>query len=91
MVQSLEIRIKESDKNSLFKYPKDQGIEKSDIEFLKQTLKERSYPENIGNLGNNINKWIAKMVTKAADGTWNIGVATAGGVLATAINKFYGN
>lgn len=34
--------------------------------------------------------WIGKMVTLAATGGWKVSVATAGGVLAAALSKFYG-
>ncbi|STD59670.1 AbiTii domain-containing protein [Empedobacter falsenii] len=40
--------------------------------------------------GNKVNTWIAKMVSKTVDGTWNVGIGMAGNILATAIQNYYG-
>jgi hypothetical protein len=41
-------------------------------------------------LGPKANGWILKMLSKSLDGTWELGIATAGGVLTEIIKKFYG-
>lgn len=40
--------------------------------------------------GEKVNGWIVKMVNKALDGSWNVGIGAAGSLLAEAIWKYYG-
>lgn len=47
-------------------------------------------PESASRFGAKVNTWIAKMIAKSLDGSWEIGISAAGGVLATAIAKYYG-
>lgn len=40
--------------------------------------------------GDNVKTWVNKMITKAMDGSWTVGLAAAGKVLADGISKYYG-
>jgi hypothetical protein len=40
--------------------------------------------------GSKAKTWTKKMLDKSIDGTWEVGIATAGGVLTEIIKKFYG-
>ena len=78
-----------NDWESLRGFLEDKGIEKSDLELLQEALKEDPKPAE-RNLGPKTSNWIGGMVTKAASGIWQVGVATAGNLLAKAILMYYG-
>jgi hypothetical protein len=67
----------------------DQGIAYEDIVELQRAV-ETDSPASRQGFGPKVSSWIGKMVKKAADGTWNVGVGTAGNLLAQAISKFHG-
>ena len=76
--------------DSLANYLKDQGLSTKDIKELEDAVQKDPAPSGKGHFGSKISSWIGKMVGKAADGSWNIGIAAAGNLLSTAIEKFYG-
>jgi hypothetical protein len=41
-------------------------------------------------LGSNVKEWMKTMLSKVVDGIWEIEIATAGNLLSTAIQKYYG-
>jgi hypothetical protein len=66
------------------------GLQKADIDSLKEVI--FTDPVDLPNrrYGPEVNKWLKKMLDKAIDGSWQIGIGTAGGVLAELINAYYG-
>lgn len=66
------------------------GIDDNDIEILKLAIAKDPKRISDAQFGPKVSEWIGKMVGKAASGGWEISVATAGGVLANALSKFYG-
>lgn len=65
-------------------------IEDDDIDELSEALNNDDKPTVNGKYGPKVSSWIAKMIQKSADGSWSIGIGTAGTLLAQAISKFYG-
>jgi len=65
-------------------------VPEQDISEIVQIVQEEqpSYDEN--KFGDKVNGWIAKMVTKTAEGGWDVAIGAAGGLLATAIQSYYG-
>ncbi|MGA2268141.1 MAG: hypothetical protein ABSH44_06680 [Bryobacteraceae bacterium] len=61
-----------------------------DIAELRNALQSEEHPVSQEKYGPKVSSWIAKMVKKAAEGTWAVGVATAGQLLPKLIAKFYG-
>jgi hypothetical protein len=59
-----------------------------DIEEIS-TIVINEEPVNQG-FGPKVKGWLATMVNKSIEGTWEIGLATAGGVLTEILNKYYG-
>lgn len=59
-----------------------------DIEELSSVIVSEEPIDNV--FGPRVKGWLAKMINKAIEGTWEIGLATAGGVLTEIINKYYG-
>lgn len=66
------------------------GVQDTDVDELEKALKEEPKANNNKTFGPKVSAWVAKMMSKAADGTWNIGLETAGSLLAQVIGKFYG-
>jgi hypothetical protein len=67
-----------------------QGVLSTDVSELKEALASDPIPSTPENFGPKVSTWIGKMVGKAADGSWNIGLGAAGNLLAQAIAKYYG-
>jgi hypothetical protein len=76
--------------DSLARYLKSQGVPDDDVDSLELAIRDDPDPTNERKFGERVSAWMGKMVTKAADGTWNVGVGAAGGLLAAALSKFYG-
>lgn len=78
------------DLQTLLNILKSQGIQESDLNDLKVAINDDQKPLNKDDFGENVSKWYSKMITKAADGSWQIGIGTAANVLAQSLNSFYG-
>ena len=61
-----------------------------DIGELQQALTAEAAPTEAGKYGPRVSAWISKMMQKAADGSWQIGVGAAGTLIGQLIAKFYG-
>lgn len=83
-----KIIIRKNNKESLTNSLKEKKVSDADINELL-TIIDTEHPKN-GFFGAVINQWIKQMMGKALDGTWQIGIGAAGGVLAEAINHYYG-
>jgi len=66
------------------------GIQDEDILELKDAVRDDNHPETVNAFGPRVSNWIARMIEKAAQGIWNIGISTAGKLLSEAITKYYG-
>ena len=66
------------------------GVSSDDITELKDALDYDPMPSTSESFGPKVSSWICKMIGKAAEGSWNIGVGTAGNLLAQVIAKYYG-
>lgn len=65
-------------------------VAEEDIEELSQALQAEDAPTEAGKYGPRVSAWISKMMRKAADGSWKIGLGAAGTLVAQLIAKFYG-
>jgi 2C-methyl-D-erythritol 2,4-cyclodiphosphate synthase len=63
-------------------------VEQDDINEISAIVIAEE-PEIVG-YGPQAKNWIRKMLDKSMNGTWEIGIATAGGILTEIIKKFYG-
>lgn len=88
--QNNQMNITEYDFDSLAKYLMENKVGYTDIQKLEAAIKADPKPKNSKKLGVNVSEWIANMMGKAANGSWEIGIATAGTLLAESISKFYG-
>jgi hypothetical protein len=90
ITQNLEIEIKKNDIQSLTDFLKSKGVTVEDIFELKKAINEDPKQVSPKGFGEKVSGWIGKMITKAATGTWDIGIQVAGTILAKAISLYYG-
>jgi AbiTii len=78
--------------SSLMSALRTQGVQDPDLEDLRLAVDADKHSDDVNDkkIGPSVRKWIAGMVSKAASGAWEMGIATAGGVLAAAIGAYYG-
>ena len=88
--QDQHIKISKGDIDSLKKYLSSKGVTSADILNLEKALKTDPPRKSPDTLGTETAKWIGKMVTKAATGTWKVGVSIATDLLNKAILTYYG-
>jgi hypothetical protein len=86
---SISFAIKQLDIESLERALLSQGVGASDVEELKSVVALEPAPVD-KKFGPRVSHWIGAMVSKAANGTWDVGVTAAGTILAEAIAKYYG-
>lgn len=87
---SIAFNIINNDFPSLEHALKEKGITAEDIAELKTAVDTDLKPESAKNFGPKVSEWIAKMMGKAASGSWEIGIGAGGSLLAMAIAKYYG-
>jgi hypothetical protein len=89
IASSIVVRIGIGDLASLEQALVQHGVAMQDIEELRAAVLAEPTPR-ARKLGPKVSAWIASMMGKAASGTWEVGIATAGTVLGEAIAKYYG-
>lgn len=83
--------ITENDFASLKKFLQLQGIEKEDIDTLKIAIADDGpIASKNDSYGSAVSVWFSKMISKAADSSWGVGVAVASSTLTSALKKYYG-
>lgn len=90
VIQNLNQHIVPGNFDGLAKYFHTQGVDLKDIEDLKIAIECDPAPQKGGSFGSQVSAWIGKMISKAASGTWSIGVAAAGSLIGTALSQYYG-
>ena len=84
------ISINKGDKNGLMQKLSEHSVSKTDYDELIEIIDTEIPDKKTGNLGNKVNGWIQKMIGKALDGSWQIGIGTAGNLLYELIQSYYG-
>jgi hypothetical protein len=87
---SVAFEVTQNDIASLEKFLHDNGVDDSDIEELRDAVASDEKPQDGRSFGPRVSSWIGNMAKKAAEGSWKIGVAAAGNLLARAIAGYYG-
>lgn len=86
----VEVNVIQNDIDSLADILKENKVSSEDVEKLREILHSGEKPNLEGKYGPRVAGWLSRMVEKAAIGAWDIAVGAAGGILAQAINKYYG-
>ena len=66
------------------------GVFAEDVTELEKAIAREGKPQSSGQFGPKVSTWIAGMMKKASEGTWSVGIAAAGNILAKILSKFYG-
>lgn len=86
---NINIDIKKGDKESLRKYLENSKVNTDDINELIEVIDEN--PSATSNQYNDrVKLWINKMIAKAVDGSWQVGIGAAGTLIAEAFKSYYG-
>jgi hypothetical protein len=87
---SSTINIRKGCKEELAKHLHDIGLSKNDTSEIIEIIdtEKPNYENNI--FGQKVNSWTQKMLGKALDGSWNIGIGAAGNLISEAIKTYYG-
>lgn len=85
-----KIIINKGNKEDLAKYLQDNGISEEDTSELIEIIDTEEPNAETKKFGEKVSDWTKKMIGKAVDGSWNIGIGAAGSLIAQAIGKYYG-
>ena len=88
--QKLDPSIGQGNFASLRNYLSDNGVGAADLDDLEVAIQSDPQPEKVEALGPHVGEWIGRMTSKAAQGSWQVGVNAAAGLLAAAIGAYYG-
>lgn len=84
------VNIIKGDFHSLASNLRSHGVEDVDIEELQTIINVTPLPQSPSEYSSDLKGWIAKMVTKSVDGTWQVAVGAAGSLLATGLQQYFG-
>jgi hypothetical protein len=86
---SNKVHIEKSNFQDLKKALKDNYVGDEEINELETIIKEKpDYERKL--FGPKVNNWIQKMINKALNGTWQVGIGAAGSILVELVKKYYG-
>jgi hypothetical protein len=83
------INVTTNDWAALAQFLASRGIAQDDIDELRAAVTAEPKVES-GKWGPRVSMWIGKMMGKAADGSWQVGLGAAGNLLAQALTAYYG-
>jgi hypothetical protein len=75
---------------SLSKYLEQIGIARKEIDELTNIIESDNPQAEKREFGDRVKAWVTKMIGKAMDNSWKVGLAAAGKLLADAIEIYYG-
>lgn len=87
---STNYNIKKGDKQALIDELKKIKVSDTDIAEIVEIVETEKPEKDTGRFGPKTNTWLGKMYQKALDGTWDVGVSAAGGLLAEVLKGFFG-
>jgi len=81
--------IAQGDWKSLAAYLKSLGVEEEELGELKEAVKEEP-KASVQGFGKRVAPWIGKMITRSAEGAWNVTTTVAANLLSKALAQYYG-
>ncbi|UDJ80555.1 AbiTii domain-containing protein [Kosakonia oryzae] len=89
---NVTIVIEKNNFNMLEKHLSENGVEQKDIDDLGIALREdeKISKRHSNSYGPQVAQWFTKMISKASDNTWTVGVNVASTLLTTALNQYLG-
>lgn len=90
--QRVHIGIGKGDFNALAEFLKANKVAEPDIAALKEALEVDAATREVEQkrLGPHVRGWLSSMLAKAVETAWQIEVGVAGGLLTSALQKYYG-
>ncbi len=86
----VSFQIEANDFAALEEILRENDMREEDIAALRGAIDADPRPSLPQTFGPKVSSWIAAMMKKAADGSWQVGLGAAGNLLAQAISKYYG-
>lgn len=90
VTQNLDMDIDKNNFDQLSEFLKKNEVSENDIVSLNSAIETDGCIDVKSGIGEKVSGWIGNMVSKSASGSWNVSIAAAGNLLATAISKYYG-
>jgi len=87
---NISLDIKKNDIEHLMRVLQKAEVAESDISEITEIVQNEDYNKDDKKFGPKVQGWIQKMMGKALDGSWKIGIGMAGGLLAKIISSYYG-
>lgn len=84
------LQIIKGDFNSLASNLRSHGIQETDIQELQTIIDVTPLPQSPSEYSSDLKGWMAKMIGKSIDGTWQVAVGAAGSLLATGLQQYFG-
>jgi hypothetical protein len=88
--QHLSLKIAAQDIGALKSELLQAGLTTEDVCDLESAIQADGNAPAGSQFGQNVSKWMGRMMTKASDGSWAIGMGAGGNLLATALKKYFG-
>lgn len=88
--QNNQMNINQIDLETLKISLKSLGIGQEDISKLEKALSLDNKPIIKNEFGEEVQSWFGKMLTKSADGSWQVGIGVAANLLTSLLNSYYG-
>ncbi len=88
--QQLTMTFGEGDIQGLRGYLQSQGLDDAALVELEVAVREDPKPSTSGAFGEKVSAWMGRMLQRAASGGWEVGIGAAGGMLASALGRYYG-
>lgn len=88
--QSNHLKVFKGSFETLSTYFQQNKVSLIELAELEHVLKQDTPDVSNRTFGNGVKQWIQKMLTKAVETTWAVGIEAAGGILAEGLNKYYG-
>jgi hypothetical protein len=87
---STKYKILKGNLESLRNELKKNKVSDDDINEISEIVKEEKPNKVTGEFNKRTSQWINKMYQKSIDGTWELGIATAGGLLVEILKGYFG-
>jgi hypothetical protein len=88
--QNLAFNVVQGDFESLRNELQKIGLDSSEIDQLEKAVRKDPRPATRERFGPAVSAWLGKTLQRAAEGAYELTMATAGGVLAELLMKYYG-
>ena len=86
----ITLNISQNDFDSLERALRANAVADKDIKDLRRALESDGQIEKAKGFGPRVSSWIADMMKKVADGSWDVGISAASNLLTQFISKYYG-